>query len=228
MTVYNSYSEECRINIPEPLSGTKQGTSFWPLIDKDVLKGISWILVFRPTWQTGYLLTRYTFTSNPASRQPIHPLGIDLPWTVADADISAAVVVSLSASCKTARSFAYHVFRRDGAKEGPLGFLQVSQTIEELESVPGKLGSDIPTKAVRYNQVGESVEWMGGLRPKRIVLVDFGGRAGALAQLTDSIKHHSALKEAKTTIIQVGSEQKVSDIYQLSRLNMTLLSLLYE
>jgi hypothetical protein len=63
---------------------------------------------------------------------------------------------------------------------------------------------------VRYDQVLESVEWIKGLNPKRIVLVDFGGRAGTLAQLIESIKSHSALEEVQTTFIHVGSEQKVS------------------
>ncbi|KAA8644972.1 uncharacterized protein ATNIH1004_009183 [Aspergillus tanneri] len=99
-----------------------------------------------------------------------------------------------------ARSFAYHVFRRSAAEEGPIGFLQISQTLELLEPVPGKLGAEVTAKAVRYDQVGESVERIGGLRPERIVLVDFGARAGTLAQLVECIKGHSP-------IVQVGSEQ---------------------
>jgi hypothetical protein len=209
MTIYNAYVEEGRIDLPEFV--TKPNINISSLVNEDVLKHMSWISLFRPTWSTGYLLSRHTFTSSPASRPPIHPLGMNLPWTAADADISAAVVISLSASSKTARSFAYHVFRRSAGEEGPVGFLQVSQTPEVLEPVAGKLGTKIPAKAVRYDQVGESVEWIGGLRPERIVLVDFGARAGTLAQLAESIKGHSVLRDVKTTIVQVGSEQKVSD-----------------
>ncbi|KAL2814056.1 hypothetical protein BDW59DRAFT_24137 [Aspergillus cavernicola] len=209
MTIYNAYSEESRIDLPEFVPGTMTKTNISSLVDDDALKRMSWISLFRPTWQTGYLLSRHTFTSSPASRPPIHPLGMNLPWTAADADISAAAIISLSASSKTARSFAYHLFRRSAAEEGPVGFLQVSQTPELLEPVPGKLGTEIPAKAVRYDQVGKSVEWISGLTIGRIVVVDFGARAGTLAQLIESIQSYSALGEVKLTIIQVGSEQKV-------------------
>ncbi|OKP10134.1 hypothetical protein PENSUB_4488 [Penicillium subrubescens] len=191
------------------MSGIKTWTSLSSLVDAKELKRMSWVSLFRPTWQTGYLLSHHTFTSDTTSRSPIHPLGIDLPWTPADADISAAVVISLSAAGKTARAFAYHMFWRNAAKEGPIWFLQISQTPELLESVPRILGTDIPTKAVRYDLVGGSAELIEGLDPKRIVLVDFGGRAGTLAQLIESIKSHSALGEVQTTIIHVGSEQNV-------------------
>ncbi|KAJ5388849.1 hypothetical protein N7509_011390 [Penicillium cosmopolitanum] len=187
---------------------------FWSelssLIDKDTLKRLSWISVFRPTWQTGYLLSRHTFTSNPTVRPPTHPLGINLPWTETDADISAAVVVSLAASSKTARSFAYHLLRRNAVKEGPVGLLQVSRRPELLESVPGKLGTDIPAKSMGYDQVGDSVEWIGELRPKKVVVVDFGGRGGALAQLIEGIRGHSVLTEVKTSIIQVYSADEIT------------------
>jgi hypothetical protein len=104
------------------MSGTKTWTSLSSLVDAKELKRMSWVSLFRPTWQTGYLLSHHTFTSDTTSRSPIHPLGIDLPWTPADADISAAVVISLSAAGKTARAFAYHMFWRNAAKEGPIWF----------------------------------------------------------------------------------------------------------
>lgn len=211
MSIYNAYMEEGHIDLPDFVPGikTKPTINISSFVDENLLKRMAWISLFRPTWQTGYLLSRHTFTSNPTTQPPIHPLGMNLPWTAADADISAAVVISLSASSKTARSFAYHVFRRR-VVEGPWGFLQVSQTPEVLEPVAGKLGARIPTKTVKYDQIVESVEWIGRLRPKRIVLVDFGARAGTLAHLLGGIKGHSALGDVGTTIIQVGSEQKVS------------------
>ncbi|BCS18072.1 DUF2855 family protein [Aspergillus puulaauensis] len=205
MTIYNIYSEEGRIDLPE----TMPTTSIASLLGEDTLNRLAWTTLFRPIWQTGYLLSRHTFTSSPASLLPVHPLGIDRPWTATDADISAAVVISLSASSKTARSFAYHMFRRSSAEERPLGFLQVSQTPELLEAVPEKLVTDVPAKAVKYEQVGEAMEWIGGLKPARIVLVDFGARAGTLVRFVDAIEGHSNFGGAKTTIVNVGSEQKV-------------------
>lgn len=211
MTIYNVYSEEGQIHLPVPMLGARSSNNLLSLVGEDALQSLAWTSIFRPTWQTGYLLSRHTFTSDPASRPPIHPLGINLPWSAADADLSAAVVISLSASSKTGRSFAYHLLKRNAEKEGPIGFLQVSQTPELLGIVPVKIGTDIPTKAMRYDQVGESVDWIHELKPQRIVIIDFGARAGALVQLTKSFETHSALKELNTTIIQVGSEQKVGN-----------------
>lgn len=211
MTIYNVYSEEGRIDLPDLVLGAKSWNDLSSLVDEDTLQSLAWTSIFRPTWQTGYFLSRHTFTSDPTSRPQIHPLGVNLPWSTADADLSAAVIISLSASSKTGRSFAYHLLKRNGEKEGPVGFLQVSQTPEVLGLVPVKVGTDIPTKAMRYDQFGESVDWIYGLKPQRIVIVDFGARAGTLAQLTKSFEAHSALKEVRTTIIQVGSEQKVGN-----------------
>ncbi|KAJ5390997.1 uncharacterized protein N7496_002065 [Penicillium cataractarum] len=123
--------------------------------------------------------------------------------------MSGAVVISLSASSKTGRFFAYHVFRRDAEKKGPMGFLQVSQTPELLDFVPVKIGTHVPTEAVSYDQTYEAVRWISGLKPKKIVLVDFGARAGTLAQFIESIKGDPTLGEIGTTIVHVGSEQKV-------------------
>ncbi|KAL4871790.1 hypothetical protein BDV12DRAFT_11950 [Aspergillus spectabilis] len=89
-------------------------------------------------------------------------------------------MISLFASNKTARSFAYHAFRRNPAEEGPVFFLQVSQTPELLEAVPGKLGAEVPTEAVKYDQVGEAAELIAGMKPESIVLVGFGAWAGRL------------------------------------------------
>ncbi|KAF5857283.1 hypothetical protein ETB97_006008 [Aspergillus alliaceus] len=211
MTVYNAYSEEGHISLP--ISTPKTISS---LFSEEALQRMAWESLFRPTWQTGYLLSRHTFTSSPGTQPPVHPLGIGLPWTAEDADLSAAVVISLSASSKTGRSFAYHMFQRRAA-EGPLGLLQVSQTPSLLEPVAGKLGASILSKCVTYDQSSKSIEWITQLKPTRIVLVDFGARAGTLNQLLSSIKSHAALGQLKLAIIQVGSEQKVYSTDELKR-----------
>jgi hypothetical protein len=221
MTIYNAYVEEGRVNLPDVKAGTQTNINISSLVNENVLKRMSWISLWRPTWSTGYLLSRHTFTSSPVERPPIHPLGMNLPWSAADADISTAVVVSLSASSKTARSFAYHVFKRNAEEEGPVGFLQISQTPEVLDSVASQLKTKVPAKAVLYDQVTESVEWIVGLKPHRIVLVDFGARSGTLDRLIEGFKEQPALGDAKTTIVQVGSEQKVSDSTNLPSLSDT-------
>lgn len=60
MTIYNAYVEEGRIDLPEFV--TKPNINISSLVNEDVLKHMSWISLFRPTWSTGYLLSRHTFT----------------------------------------------------------------------------------------------------------------------------------------------------------------------
>lgn len=201
MTIYNRYIE---------VTTTSLASSNADLISsactpKEVV-GMTWEALFRPTWVTGYMLSEFTFTADPQNRVPVHPLGTK-EWTAEDADISDAVLVSLSASSKTGRGFAYHVLRR-GEDAGPKGFLQVTQS-PGLVEIGDKVKSVIPNKAARYDELKGCVEWMAGLKPSGVVIVDFGARAGCLDEFLSIIESHQALSSLKRTIVQVGSEQKV-------------------
>ncbi|KAL4909125.1 hypothetical protein BDW74DRAFT_77821 [Aspergillus multicolor] len=158
MTIYNAYSEEGRVEFPANMltSSTSYSIKDWSreLFSEKRLNQMAWECLFLPTWQTGYLMSRHTFTSNPKSQPPIHPLGLET-WTAEDADISAAIVISLSASSKTGRSFAYHLLRREASEE-PLGFLQVSQTPKLVEPIGATLKTAISTRAKTYTQLGKT------------------------------------------------------------------------
>ena len=77
---------------------------------------MAWETVYKAVWVCGFMINRYNFGS-----PPIHPFGIDDgEWTAEDADISEAVVISLSASGKTARAFADAAFHDRASGTEPL------------------------------------------------------------------------------------------------------------
>jgi hypothetical protein len=191
MTIYNQYHVVPGIPSVSSLQGNE-------------LHQAAWKILFRPTWGTGHLIAQYVFA--PEARPPIHPLGIDANWTAADADLSHAVIVSLSASSKTARSCAWHLAQRP-KNSGPLGLLQISSS----PNIGSEDRSPIKTRTIAYNDISsaETLEWVSGLKPSRIVILDFGGRGNSLDDVLASINSDAVLKSLKVTILQIGSEQKV-------------------
>lgn len=170
---------------------------------------MAWTALFQPTWSTGFLMNRFVFPPNPEYQSPIHPMGMGLTWTPEDGDITSAVVVILSASSKTARSAAYHLAKRRSSA-GPLGMLQITSSPAAISEAANNLKSTIPIKVVDYSDVSDALRWMAGLKPSKIVILDFGGRGNAVSGLHGSIKAHSDLQALKLAIIQIGNEQKVS------------------
>ncbi|KAI9042433.1 DUF2855 family protein [Aspergillus affinis] len=164
---------------------------------------MAWSTVFNGTWRAGYLLSEYVL--NPL--QPIHPLGASagLPWTAEDADVSSAVVIALGASAKTARLFTYNFARRSANL--PLGYLLVSSSPEPLISPAASSG--FPVRAVSYDELEKSADWLADRKPTKLVIVDFGGRGDSLRRLCELIKHTEGLKTSKRVIIHVGGQQKV-------------------
>ncbi|KAF6825875.1 hypothetical protein CMUS01_09657 [Colletotrichum musicola] len=60
-----------------------------------------------PVFESGHLLNQTVFPVASATAGPIHPLDLPhLPWTDEDADLTGAVVLSLSAARKTGRNLA--------------------------------------------------------------------------------------------------------------------------
>jgi hypothetical protein len=191
MTIYNQYR-----GVPEILSiSSFQG---------DELHQAAWEILFRPTWGTGYLIAQHVFS--PETQPPIHPLGINANWTAEDADLSHAVVISLSASGKTARSCAWHLAQRPKTS-GPLGILQISSS----PNIGPKYRLPMATRTVTYNDISsaETLEWVTRLNPSRIVILDFGGRGNSLDDLLASLDSDAVLRSLKVNILQIGSEQKV-------------------
>ena len=199
MHIYNRY-----IELPKsPVS-----LSF-PDFGKDELEHMAWAALFRGVWEGAYLLSQHVFSPSSPTQSPIHPLGTGMSWTAADADLSSAILVSLSASSKTARSFAYHLSHRP-TSAGPLGLLQITSSPRPISEATEKLQPPYPTRTIAYSEISESLDWLVGLKASKIVIVDFGARANSLDQLLELIKNHSVLQSSNVAIIQVGSQQKVS------------------
>ena len=145
-------------------------------------------------WQAGYLLNAYIF-----GPQPVHPLGFG-EWSEKDADLSAAVVIALSASGKTARGFIHELTSHRSADQGPLGLLSITSA-QNSSFVPKAF---FPTKTVSYDQATstETLDWIAAQKPAKIVVVDFGGRGDSLYTLLEALKGQST--GCETVVIGVG------------------------
>nr|OQO16020.1 hypothetical protein B0A51_17805 [Rachicladosporium sp. CCFEE 5018] len=160
------------------------------------LEKVAWQTVFLPLFACGYWTSKYVL-----GPQPVHPFGAPgAEWTKEDADLSKAVVISLSASGKTARAFTDTLFHSREPGTGPLGFLAVSSKPDAEWLTSGKL----PSRAVAYADAtsDETTKWIRDLHPSRMVIVDFGGRAGSLDSLMTALK--SSLSQASLKIIGIG------------------------
>lgn len=149
-------------------------------------------------WSGPNLLNSSVFSS-----RRIHPFGFGEPWSAEDADLSSAVVVSLSASSKTGRGLFWEFARnRDVAKHGPLGLLQLTSAPETLPSFK----TSLPIKAAKYDDE-EAVSWISQLQPSRVVIVDFGAPDAALQSLLQAIS--TIASSASVTVLGVGYENKI-------------------
>lgn len=150
----------------------------------------------KPLWQGPHLLNTSVF-----SPRKIHPFGFGAPWSETDADLSSAVVISLSASSKTGRSFYWELARnRDVSRHGPLALLQLTSAPNTLSQYETTLSG----KAASYDD-GEAIEWVKQFSPSRIVIVDFGASDTVLKKLVTSASGIAA----NVTVVGVGYEAKV-------------------
>lgn len=156
-------------------------------------------------YEAGYLLNTAVF-----GETTVHPLGEAAgEWSAEDGDLSAAVIVSLSGSGRTARSFTDNIFherrRAEGdAAAGPLAFLAIT-------SNPGAgvfRQRPIPTRIASYSEIAspQAYAWISSHRAKKIIVVDFGGRDDAFDALFSGLQ--SAFPDLKVTAIGVGAEAK--------------------
>lgn len=199
MSVYNTYQERGHFEIP-----AGQSIDF----QKEQLDNMAWASLFGATWLTGYLLNRYTFASDPETQPVVGPLGKLMPWTKDNADITQTVMVSLSASGKTARGFAWQVLTQRAQGSGPLAFLQVTQAPDTIGAVASR-HARVPSEAFSYSQLDTAVDRAAGFKPRKLIIVDFGGRDNALRKFMGYVNEKPELKEAESVILQIGGEQKV-------------------
>ncbi|USP74114.1 uncharacterized protein yc1106_01388 [Curvularia clavata] len=174
MTVYNSYEQ-----VGESDAQTMRMTA-----------------LCKSLWQGPHLLNTSVF-----STRRIHPFGFGAPWSQEDADLSSTVVVSLSASSKTGRSFGWEMARnRDVSKDGPRALIQMT-------SVPNTLSeydSPLPMRAAAYDDMS-AIAWAEQFKPSRVVIVDFGASDAVL----ESVRAAASKLAPNVTVIAVGYEAKV-------------------
>lgn len=185
MTVYNRYTETF-----DPPSDDERG----------IAAGV------QAVWQCAYLLNLVTFPTDK-NIKPIHPLGMGHEWAAKDADLSDAVVISLSAASKTARSFAWNFSKsRPLGINGPLGLLQATSNTKNLVSFPD---SGLPTHNTNYGELSskKTLQWLSILHSSRFVIFDFGAATSVLLDLVATLS--SKFKNATVTTFSIGSESKV-------------------
>ncbi|KAK1969633.1 hypothetical protein LY78DRAFT_744932 [Colletotrichum sublineola] len=172
-----------------------------------------------PVFESAHLLNQAVFqsaasasaTANP--NPPIHPLGLPhLPWTDEDADLTGALVVSLSAASKTGRSLAWQLARnRDRASGGPAALLQLTSSPQTLASFAddGRTPS-LAIKSAAYTEpMDDAISWIRDAAPTRVVVLDFGTPAKVLDDFMGALSASAISLASATSVIQVGQEPKV-------------------
>ena len=152
-------------------------------------------------WEAGYLLNKVF------SFPPVPPMGVIGEWTEDDADLTSAVVISLSTSGRTARSFTDTILNCRQAGEGPLGLLGITATGGDLMK-----SSKIPTKVVPYQQMmaDSTYKWISERKAKKIVVLDFGGRERAFDKLVPALEQ--AFPDVVVYAIGIGGEAKANSL----------------
>ncbi|OHF03174.1 hypothetical protein CORC01_01558 [Colletotrichum orchidophilum] len=165
----------------------------------------AWFANVSPIWNAGYVMNRFTFATD---FKPVHPLGEGAgEWTGKDADLSSAVVVNLSASSRTGRSFSWNLARDRTSGSGPLALLQATSAPESLTPGPN---AAFEVKTVNYDSLtsNDTIDWIVRLKPKRVVVADFGGPPKVMEEFHEAIR--SILPESTVfTNILVGGEPKL-------------------
>ncbi|KAB2580503.1 hypothetical protein DBV05_g758 [Lasiodiplodia theobromae] len=172
---------------------------------------------FKPLWECGYLNSRYVYpdpSSSTITAPPVHPFGVPgLPWTAQDADLRKAVAVSLSATSKTGRGFAWNLLRDRAPGSGPLALLQATSAPGVVKTFAEGEGDDgtPPNKAVGYEELGGAagVGWVLGFRPEKVVVFDFGTRPGVLEGFLEALKKEKGGEAVQVSVVAVGHEMKV-------------------
>ncbi|KAK2024713.1 hypothetical protein LX32DRAFT_704723 [Colletotrichum zoysiae] len=166
-------------------------------------------------FESAYLLNLAVFpaASASATASPVHPLGLShLHWIEEDADLTGAVVVSLSAASKTGRSVAWQLARnRDRDVGGPAALLQLTSFPETLASFANdERTPSLAIKSLAYTEpMDDAVSWIRKSAPTRVLVLDFGAPATVLDGFMRALSASAVVSASATTVIQVGQEPKV-------------------
>ncbi|KAL1648448.1 hypothetical protein SLS58_002203 [Diplodia intermedia] len=163
-------------------------------------------VALRTVWECGYLFSRFNFPGGGDRHHhdflPVHPFGLPapaaLPWTARDADLRRAVVVSLAATSKTGRGFAWNLLRDRNVR-----------TYDDDVTPAGK------NKAVGYAELNgeEGVGWVLGFKPERVVVIDFGTREGVLEGFVEAVEREG--EGVEVLVVLVGSGMKVYSLDEI-------------
>ncbi|EQB53073.1 hypothetical protein CGLO_07244 [Colletotrichum gloeosporioides Cg-14] len=155
-------------------------------------------------WNAGYVLNRYCY---PTEYKPAHPFGVHGgEWTDSDGDLSAAVLVNLSASSRTGRSSTWNFTRnRKPGVNGPLALLCATSSPKALEPAPQ---TPFEVSSVSYDGLaaGETVAWIEKFKPRRVVVLDHGAPLATTERFVEALSE--ALPETQTTLVMIGVEPK--------------------
>lgn len=154
-----------------------------------------------------WLICSHVFSPSPQTR--LHPLGNSSePWTEEDADLSQAVLISLSAAGKTARAFAWFA-QQPRPGNTPLALVQVTRNAANLR--PGIAGGPFPVLNTDYGSMltDDSVfAWVGKFAPARIVICDFGAADNLLAAVYSELPKRLAGVH-DIMVLGIGAEAKI-------------------
>ena len=186
----------------------KESSAGLKSLDSSTIEGMAWEAACRPIWEAGYLLNRAVFSS-----ASIHPAD-DGQWNESDTDLTPTVVISLSASGKTARGFTDGLINNRPAGTGPLGLLAIT-SISKSDFIPK---ASFPTRTVSYESMTgvETLTWIERQKPRKIVIADFGARGDSLTRLLDAVENHFN-NNVKVVVIGVGGNVNMHTPEQLGQ-----------
>ncbi|GKT92699.1 hypothetical protein CT0861_03027 [Colletotrichum tofieldiae] len=169
-----------------------------------------------PVFESAHLLNQAVFpaATSSATASPIHPLGLPhLPWTDEDADLTGALVVSLSAASKTGRSLSWQLVRnrhRAGGGGDPAALLQLTSSPQTLASFADDRTPSLAIKSAAYTEsMDDAVSWIRVAAQNRVVVLDFGAPATVLDAFMGALSSSAIAPASAITVIQVGQEPKV-------------------
>lgn len=163
-----------------------------------------WMVAVFLSWGVSHLLCEYAFPPELSRLdQAIHPGGDGVgAWDVGDADIRSTLVVGLSASSKSGRSFSWNL--RQDRSNRPLAYLEVSSSGQTRGE------SDFETRGATYEELlgEETLQWVNGVGPKKILVVDFGARGDLAARLLEVFSARVG-GEVAFTFVGVGANPEI-------------------
>ncbi|KAF2266232.1 hypothetical protein CC78DRAFT_531871 [Lojkania enalia] len=147
------------------------GPPFDELIKTKGLEYLGWDS-FWGLFATSYNLNAYGFAWEEKKR--IHPQGQG-EWTAEDANLDDAAVVLLSASGKTAMSFAHQLRNNRPKEHQPKSVIAVGSSASKEMTEKSGLYDEV----LLYSDIEQAKDLLTKSNPRRIVLLDFGGRGDA-------------------------------------------------